>query len=176
MHNCRDELYLLGHTLGQFLDLLLPPVLDSETHEPLLQCLAGLGGAHTLQLGQIHSLVADLHLAVKSALLRQIAYLFDIRLGYRTAVEQNFSTIRNSYSVNDADQRGLSGSVRAEQTEYSAFRDAHADVVKRDLLPEVLADIPALNNVFTHIDKILLVDSTSSSPGVASPASPPLPL
>ena len=176
MHNGRDELNLLGHTFGQFLDLLLPPVLDSETHKPFLQRLAGLGCAHALQLGQIHCLVADLHLAVESPLFRQIAYLFDIRLRYRTTVEQNFSTIRNSYPVNDADQRGLSGSVRAEQTEYSAFRDAHADVVKRDLLPEVLADIPALDNILTHILKILLVNSTSSSPGVASPASPPLPL
>ena len=89
---------LLGHTFGQFLDLFLPPVLDSETHKPFLQRLAGLGCAHALQLGQIHCLVADLHLAVESPLFRQIAYLFDIRLRYRTTVEQNFSTISEPFS------------------------------------------------------------------------------
>ena len=73
-----DERELLGHTLGELFDLLVPPAFYSEADEPLLEGLLGLRGAHSLELRQIHSLLTHLHLTIKASFLRHIANPFHI--------------------------------------------------------------------------------------------------
>ena len=113
MYNRSDELYLLGHTLRQFFHLLVPPALDTETHEPFLEFCCSIFRAHTLETCKIHSLLAHLHLTVKSSLLGKITDLFYIVLSDGSAIKKHLTTVRNSYSVYDTDQGRLSGTVRA---------------------------------------------------------------
>ena len=145
VHDSGDELDLLRHTLGEFLHLLLPPVLDAEFHEPFLQFRAGILLAHSLELGQIHGLVADFHLTVKPTLLWKIADLLHITLSDRAAVEQNLAGIRYGDSVYNSDHSGLARSVRTEKAIDLAFRDIEADIVQCHFRPEVLADVLTFN-------------------------------
>ena len=115
MDNRSDELHLLGHTLGEFLHLLVPPALYSETDEPLLEFGCSLAGAHALELSEIHGLFSDLHLAVKTALFRQISDLLDILLSDRTAIEEDRALVWNGDPVDDSDKGRLSGTVRTEK-------------------------------------------------------------
>ena len=145
MYHCGDELNLLRHTLREFLDFLVPPALDTEFHEPLLELGHRITVAHSLELGEIHCLLAHLHLAVKTALFRQITYLLDIVLGYRTAVKTYCSRIWNRDAVDYSDKSGLAGSVRAKQTEDLSFGDLNRHIVKSHFLTEALADILAFD-------------------------------
>ena len=56
-----DELDLLGHALGKFLDFLVPPALDPETDEPFLEFRRGGGTAHAFEAGQIDGLLPHFH-------------------------------------------------------------------------------------------------------------------
>ena len=141
-----DELKLLGHTFGEFLHFLVPPVLDSETDKPLLEAAAGVLGRHTLETGQVHSLVADFHLAVQAALFRHIAYLLDIALGDGPSVEIHFPGVRDGNPVYYPDKSGLAGAVGAEQSENLPLGDGNADAIKRNFLSEALADFLAFYN------------------------------
>ena len=96
-------------------------------------------------MSEIHGLFSHLHLAVKSALLRQVSYLLDIVLGNRTAIEQYLAFVRDGNTVDDTDKSRLTRTVRSEQTEDLSFRDVHRNMVKSDLLTEALADIFTLN-------------------------------
>ena len=95
---------------------------------------------------KVHCLVADLHLAVKTSFLRQVTDLLNVILGDRTTVEKDVSAARYCDTVNDADERGLTGTVRAEKTENLSFRDLQRDIVQSHLLSEALADILTFNN------------------------------
>ena len=175
-----DELDLLGHTLGEFLNLLLPPVLDTELHEPFLEFALGVAGTHSLELGQVHGLVADLHLAVKSPFLRKIANPLHVPLGYRPSIENDLTRIRYGNPVDNSYQCSLSGSVRSEETENLSGRNVHADIVESDLFAETFADVPAFNQShdFTknYQARMRATSSTRSSSCPASPLAPPFPL
>ena len=172
MDDRRDELELLGHALGEFLDLLAPPVLDAELHEPFLQFDGGFARGHALELGEVHRLVPDLHLAVQAALFRQVADLGDIFIRDGTAVHQDGSRGGDGDPVDDADERGLARTVRPEEAEDLALRELQRHIRERHLFPEGLGYMLD----FYHIVRIFATISTSSSPGPASPVSPPFPL
>ena len=138
VHDGGYELHLLRHTLRQLLHLLVPPRLDAEAHEPFLEGLAGFGRTHALELRKVHGLLAYLHLAVQSALLRHISYPLDILLGNGRPLEQHLARIRDRYPVYYTDQSGLARPVGPEQTEYPAFRNLEVDVLQRNLLSEML--------------------------------------
>ena len=142
VHHGGDELELLGHSLGQFLYLLVPPVLDAKADEPFLEGFLCLGFAHSLETGQIHCLVANFHLAVKAAFLRHIANLFNILLGDWPVLEIDLSAGRDGNAVYDSDQRCLAGSVGAKQTKNLSFRDFKRDIVQRYFWSERLAHSP----------------------------------
>ena len=137
---------LLGHTLGEFLHLLSPPVLNAKADEPLLQGFLGRRRAHSLELGQIHRLVAHLHFAIEAALLRHVSYLFDIRLSDRGPAEKNLSAVGYRNSVDNTYEGGLAGPVGTKQSEDTAFRYLEAHVVERHLLTKTFADLPAFDN------------------------------
>ena len=133
-----DELDLLGHTLGEFLDLLVPPVLDAETDEPVLQFAGRVTVRHPTELRQVHCLVTDLHLAVQAALFREIADMGHVGGRDGMSLEPNLALGGDGDAVDDADEGRLARSVRPEQAEDLSFGDVEGHVVQRHLLSEVL--------------------------------------
>ena len=81
-----DELHLLGHAFRKFLHLLVPPLLDAEPDEPLLQPHDGFAARKALETGEEDGLFADLHLLVETPFLGQIASGAVMRLMMRIRV------------------------------------------------------------------------------------------
>ena len=129
MDHRSDELELLGHTFGELLNLLVPPVLDFEADEPLLEGCRRIGGRHPAEAGQIHRLVPYLHLAVETALLRKVSDPGNVLVGDRVTVEKDGPLGRDGYPVNNTDEGGLAGSVGSEKTEDFAFGDSQVNVL-----------------------------------------------
>jgi len=142
-----DELYFLGHTLGQFLHLLVPPALDTELHEPLLQFGHGLLTAESLEACQIESLLPYLHLLVQSPFLGQVADAVDIVRNDRIAVEEDDSGVGHRNLIHNADESGLARAVGAQQTEDSPFWDLYRDMVKGGIGTERLDYVPTGDSV-----------------------------
>ena len=152
MHHRGDELHLLGHALGEFLHLFLPPVLDAEAHEPLLQFPGGVAHRHAFQLGQVQGLVPHLHLAVQATLLRQVADPRHVCIGDAAAVEKDLARGGDGDPVHNPDGRGLAGAVGAQQAVNLALRDIDAHMVQGDFLAEGLADVPYLNQSHIYLN------------------------
>ena len=106
-----DELNLLLHALAQGLELLVAPLAQVKPLEPLLHLVGGRGLVHTLEPGQIHYLVAHLHLLVQAALFGQIADVHHVIVGDGTAVELHRATVLVGDAVDDAYQRGLASTI-----------------------------------------------------------------
>ena len=136
-----DELELLGHTLGELFDLLVPPAFYPEADEPLLEGLLGLRGAHSLELGEIHRLFTHLHFAIKATLLWHISYFLHIPLGDALPLEEHLPGGWDGNSVDDADEGCFARSIRSEKAENLAFGNLETYIVQRHLLSEALADI-----------------------------------
>ena len=132
-----DELHLLGHALRQLLDLFVPPVLNAELHEPLLEPYDGLAARKALQPGEKDGLFTDLHLLVKSALLRQVADAVNVLRRNFAAAEHHTTAVGRRNAVDDADQGRLSGAVGTEQAVYRTLGDGKRYVVE-GLVPGVL--------------------------------------
>ena len=139
--NGGDELEFLGHTLGKFLHLFVPPVLYAEAHEPILQGNSRIGGAHSLEPGEVNRLFAYFHLAVKASFLRHITYLLDIRLSDGSPLEEHLAGIRNRNSVYNADKRGFSCTVGTQQTENLTLGNIQIDILNSNLFTERFADV-----------------------------------
>ena len=150
MDDRRDELDLLGHTLGEFLDLLVPPVFNSEFMKPFLELRRRLAGRHSLELGEVKALLPHLHFPVQSPFFGKVPDLGNVLIGNRPPVEEDDTASRNRYPVDDPDQGRLACPVRPQQAENLSFRDFKRDVVQRFFLSERLADMLNLNN--RHID------------------------
>nr|DAO23843.1 MAG TPA: hypothetical protein [Caudoviricetes sp.] len=115
VENRHDELHLLGHALGELLDLLVPPVLDAEFHEPLLQPHDGLVARQPFQAGEEDGLLADLHLFVKPPLFGQVPDTVNIFGLNLPIAEQNAPRVGSRDAVDDADQGRLARTVGAQQ-------------------------------------------------------------
>jgi len=68
----RDELYLLGHSLGQRFDLLVRPVRKLHPLEPCGDGFFEVGSPLEFEIESKQ--VADLHLAIQASFLRQITH------------------------------------------------------------------------------------------------------
>ena len=121
MENGSDKLHLLSHSLGEFFHLFVPPILYFKFLEPKFQCFQGILFGHPLEACQVNGLLAHFHFFVQSALFRQISDQTDIfRLEF-FPVEQHFAAIGSSNTIDDADERGFTGTVRPEQTVNCSF-------------------------------------------------------
>ncbi len=134
--SCGDELHLLGHALGEFFHLLVPPVGNVKADKPLLEFHGGFAGAHALELGQVHGLLPYLHLAVQAAFLGQVADAGDIGLRNRVSVEPDLAFAGEGDAVNDADEGTLTRSVGAQKAEYLSLRNLQRDMVQGHFLTE----------------------------------------
>ena len=139
-----DELYFLGHALGEFFDFLVPPGLDAEADEPFLEFGRGFRGGHALEAAQVDGLFADLHFLEEAAFFGKVADGADVFVGDDFAVQDDFSGGGDGDPVDDTDERGLAGAVRAEQAEDFAFGHVDRDVVKRLEFPEGFGNVLTL--------------------------------
>ena len=146
VHHRGDELDLLGHTLGEFLHFLVPPVLDLEADEPLLQFHGGLAGAHSLELGQVHGLVSYLHLAVQATFLGKVADAGHILFRNGMALEVNLTAGGDGNAVDDADQGGFTRTIRAQQAEDLTLGDFQRHIVQCHLGAKVLCYVLYFND------------------------------
>ena len=123
-----DKLHLLGHTFRELLDLLAPPVGDSELVEPGAELLLGLAAREPLQTGEKHRLLADFHLLVEAAFLGEIPYIRHVGLSELTPAEEHAPRIGSRDMVDDADKRRLARAVGAEKSVDLPFGhvDRHA--------------------------------------------------
>ena len=141
------KLNLLRHTLRQILDLLVPPALDAETGEPLLQTHQSLMVRQPLQLGKEEGLLAHLHFAVQTTLLGEIADAKDILLRYWLAVEENTAFVGQCDTVNCADKCGFACAVWAEQTIDRATRYLDRNIIEGGVCRKSFGNVFGGNNV-----------------------------
>ena len=135
------KLNLLRHTLREILDLLVPPILDFETLEPLLKAYHSLVARQTFELREEEGLVAHLHLAVESTLLGEIADAEDILLGYRLAVEEDATAVGQGDSVDGADKGGFASSIRAEQSVDRSARYLDRHIIESYVIHKSFRDM-----------------------------------
>ncbi len=136
-----DKLHLLGHTLRELLDLLVPPRLDAELLEPHLQPLQCIAARKTLEAGKEEGLFAHLHLLIKAALLGQVADAIDI-FGLQLPIAEQYATlIGGGDTVDDADQGRLSGTVGAEQSIDRSARNRQRHIVESRMAGIMFRDV-----------------------------------
>ena len=132
-----DELHLLGHALRELFDLLVPPLLNAEFDEPLLQPHDGFAARKPFQACEENGLFADLHLLVKATFLGQVTDTVNIRRRDLAVTEQHAAAVGRRDAVDDADQRRLAGPVGAKQPVDRTSGDCERYVVE-GLVPGVL--------------------------------------
>ena len=130
MHHRGDELHLLGHTLGEFLHLLVPPIGNVKADEPFFKLYGGLTGAHAFELRQVHGLVPHLHFAVQAAFFRQVADAGHVRLRDGVPLKEHLPFRGNGDAVDNADKGALPRPVGPQQAKDFALRDFHRHVVQ----------------------------------------------
>ena len=136
-----DELHLLGHAFRKFLNLLVPPLLDAEPDEPLLQPHDGFAARKALETGEEDGLFADLHLLVETPFLGQIADAVDVVGSDLPVAEQHAARVGRRDAVDDADQGRLAGSVGSEQSVDRTFGDGERYVVERRVRSVAFGDV-----------------------------------
>ena len=136
-----DELHLLGHALRELLDLLVPPVLNAEPDEPLLQPHDGFAARKSLETGEEDGLFAHLHLFIEAALLGEIADAVDIFRGDFAVAEQHAARIGRRDAVDDAYQGRFARSVGAQQSVDRALGDGERYVVERRVRGIAFGDV-----------------------------------
>ena len=159
MQHRDDELHLLGHALRELLDALVPPVLNPEAGEPLLQPRGRLAAREPLEAGEEEGLLAHLHLLVEAALLGQVADAADIFGGDVAPVEEDAAAVGGRDAVDDADERRLAGAVGAQQAVDRTFGDGERDVVQSRMFGKPFRDVLDAENV--HGGKSVLGDVPS---------------
>ena len=136
-----DELHLLGHAFRKFLHLLVPPLLDAETDEPLFEPRDGFAARKALEAGEEDGLFADLHLLVETPFLGQIADAVDVVGSDLPVAEQHAARVGRRDAVDDADQGRLAGSVGSEQSVDRTFGDGERYVVERRVRSVAFGDV-----------------------------------
>ena len=136
-----DELHLLGHALRELFDLLVPPLLNAEFDEPLLQPHDGFAARKTFEACEEDGLFADLHFLVKPALLGEIADAVDIFRGDLAVAEQHAARIGRRDAVDDADQGRFARSVGAQKPVDRASGDGERYVVERRVRGIAFGDV-----------------------------------
>ena len=97
---------------------------------PTTRLAGGLHTAHAAHTGKEDGLFAHFHLLVQASFLGHIANLVYVIGGYLMAFKPDFTAVRNSHMIDHTYERGLTGSVGAEQTVDGAARDLHRYIVK----------------------------------------------
>ena len=151
MEDGRDELYLLGHPLGQLFHFLVPPALDFKTFEPDFQFTQGVRRGHAFEAGQVEGLLTDFHFSVEPAFFGQIADAIDIVRLDGTTVEQDLAGIRNRNLVHDPNHCGLAGPVRAQHSENFSLRNFDRDVVQGGKITKALDNVPTGYDVHKQV-------------------------
>ena len=120
-----NELYLLGHTFGEVLNLLVPPLGKSQAIKPLVKFAGGVLAAHATHAGKEYCLFTYFHLLVEATLLGHITYLVYVIGSYFMVFKPDLTAIGYGHMIYHTYECGLTGSVGAEQTVNGATWDLH---------------------------------------------------
>ena len=138
VQNGRHELDLLLHPLGEVLDLAFAPGREPQPVEPLERALPPEGPRDTADLREEHEQLEHPHLAIDTALLREIAHPA-ARLVDGVAPEQlNPPLVGDQDAHHHADRGGLPRSVRAEQPVDAPRRNLEIETVHGGVCAEAL--------------------------------------
>src|ERR1019366_4778777 len=133
-----DGMHALAHTFAQGIDAAHGAVRQIEAGEPGGDLPAHLAAAaeltEELQQG------ADLHLAVKAALLGEVADQVIARAGHLVAEHADLSAVGIEDVDDHADGGGLPAAIGTDKAEDAAFRNGEGEVVHGGDLAESLGD------------------------------------
>src|SRR5882724_6532903 len=137
----RDELHLLLHPLRQLIDAAQFPLGKSESLEPCLRSLARLPPVDALHLAEEDEHVEHAHLAVQSALLREIADPLRVGAAAPRVPEYPHGAAVGRQNVHDHAYGGrLPGAVRPEQAVDHPARYGQRQLVNGGVTGEAFAD------------------------------------
>ena len=129
MYHGGDELDFLLHSLGQFFHAAVPPRVDAEPDEPLLQAAGGLLLRQSAQACQVDDLLRHFHLFVEATFLRQVADVLDILRFERVAVKQHLAAVGHGDMGENSDKGGFARAIGTEQTKDAPFRNSQRKLV-----------------------------------------------
>ncbi len=117
MQNRSDELHFLLVAFGELIEIFFSALMQSEALQPLVCGARGLRAFHAAQHAHIGQRFLNRNFAIESALLRQIADLFDGCLFVRCAVEAiaNRAAVGSKNMQQHAHDRGFARAIRPEQ-------------------------------------------------------------
>src|SRR3546814_7524170 len=121
MQHGGNELNLLLHAFGEFLDFLFPPAFHFHFPEPAPNPFSRFVSAYTFEAGQVEDMFAYFHFFVESSFFRKVANHGNVRWLKSFAIQEYFAFIRSCDLINDPDQGGLACAVGPKQSENTAF-------------------------------------------------------
>ena len=152
-----DELHLLGHALGELLDLLVAPLPEVETLEPLPHLLKGIIACHAAQTGEVDDVVLDLHFLIQATFLGEVADVMDVVVGHGTAMHQHLTAVGMGDTIDDADKTGLTRTIGTKKAVDGAVRDIQVHMAQCHMVAVLLADV--VN--FDKIHKLFFIGTWS---------------
>ena len=141
MEHGNDKLNLLRQTLGEFLDLFVPPVADLKAFEPLLEAGGGVALGEAFEASEEDGLLADLHLLVEATLLREVTDVVNILSGEGVTIECKCALVGGSDMIDDTDKSGLTCTIRAEEAIDLATRHLDAYIIESGVAGISLGDV-----------------------------------
>ena len=141
VQECRDELDLLLHALGELFGLLGNGFGDLHALAPYVGALAGGGGIEAMELAEEDELVHDLHLFVETALFGEIADALEVFAAEGLPEEADGTRVWDGHADHHADGGGFSGAVGAEEAEHAPGLDGKAEVCDSDFGVVGLSDM-----------------------------------
>lgn len=144
-----DELHLLRHAFGKLFYLLVAPLAEVETLEPLPHALHSIITREATETSQIDDLVFDLHLLVEATLLREVADLTDIVVGHGTTMHQHLTAVGMGNAVDNTDQAGLASTIRTKQAIDGAIGHGEIHVAESYVIAVLLGHIVDFDEI-TH--------------------------
>jgi cytochrome c biogenesis protein CcmG/thiol:disulfide interchange protein DsbE len=110
------ELQFLLHSLGEVLDFVVTAVFETKPLEPGFDPRRRFAWRDALELGQERQHRANVHAAVKAALLRQIADPVEQVAAHRLAKDTKLAGVGLEDSEQQPNRRRLAGPVGSEKT------------------------------------------------------------
>src|SRR5664279_2369999 len=127
-----DELDLLLHSLGEFLDFLVGPLGKLQARAPIERALAGLSRRQAMQASKKNEVIEHLHLLIAPALFGQVADALQLLTVKFLAEEPHFAFVGNVDTDHHPDAGGFAGAIGSEQAIHGALANVEGKVIDGD--------------------------------------------
>ena len=121
-----------------------PTFLSHQSLKPHAQSLLCLLAIQPFELSKVEGLLANLHLRVKSSLLREVADVLQILAGEGMSCKGDLPLIRHGKSGQHADEGSLPGTIGSKKTMDLTTLNSQAGVIKSSMCGEILDDVSRL--------------------------------